>query len=107
MAEIQVKRARRDCTDDSLTLIPLAEAYLQQHKYVEFFAEIVTRGVDRELDAEGLILCGRAHLERREVKRLKPYTNKPASCAPNMRLSFLIRLKFFCCTEILNKPSSL
>ena len=68
-AEKEFKRARKDGADDALTLIPLAKAYLLQRKYDELLRRITSGGRGVALEADILVMHGRAYLATNDLDK--------------------------------------
>ena len=86
-AEHAYKRAMRSGADDTLTLMPLAQAYLMQRKYDELLKDIHSGGRPTEVEIQILLARGDAltHLRRlkegalayRAASRLDPKSAQP------------------------------
>ena len=78
-AEHAYKRAMRSGADDTLTLMPLAQAYLMQRKYDELLKDIHSGGRPTEVEIQILLARGDAltHLRRLKEGALA-YRGRPA-----------------------------
>ncbi len=65
-AEEELLKANKLGADRSLTVIALAQAYLEQLRYRDLLANIQTEGFNQDTRAELLALRGQAYLELRE-----------------------------------------
>jgi putative PEP-CTERM system TPR-repeat lipoprotein len=70
-AEKEIRIAQRTGGAPSLTLLPLAKALNQQHKFAALIEEIQVEGLPQEQQAEILFLRGRAHLELGQLEEAK------------------------------------
>jgi putative PEP-CTERM system TPR-repeat lipoprotein len=70
-AEKEIRIARSSGGAPSLTMLPLAKALSQQHKYATLIEEIQVDRLPQEQQEEVLFLRGRAYLELGELKEAK------------------------------------
>lgn len=70
-AEKEIRIARSSGGAPSLTMLPLAKALSQQHKYAALIEEVQVDRLPQEQQEEVLFLRGRAYLELGELKEAK------------------------------------
>lgn len=88
-AEKELLRASQLGADKSLTLQPLAEAYLIQSKYAELLKQIPTAGYAPQIQADLLIARGDAQFELREYDEARASYEKAQHLNPSSPKPFL------------------
>lgn len=82
-AEKELREAEQLGADRSLTAIPLAKAYLKQHKYAELITELALEDYPVSVHGELLTFHGHAHLEKPDLKEAEKTFKQATKLAPD------------------------
>ena len=82
-AEKELREAEQLGADRSLTAIPLAKAYLKQHKYAEVISELPLEDYPASTHGELLAYHGHAYLESNNAKEADKAFQKSAKLIPD------------------------
>ena len=82
-AEDEVRIADRLGADEAVTVVLLADAFLQQFKYLDVIDQIRAEGFETEVQAEILVRRGRAYIELRDLDQAEQEFNRAGQLAPD------------------------
>ena len=81
-AEKELREAERLGADKSLTAVPLASAYLKQHKYIELLNDLYLESYPVAVQGELLAYRGHAYLETQQLKEAEKAFKQAAERVP-------------------------